>query len=119
MSEPDNLTPEQSARARELLEQGARVLDAHTVQRLQRVRAAALRGELPRRVARPAWLTPAAGLAVAASLVFAVVVLLPTAPEHSAPGVASVEDIEILFAKDDLNLYEDLEFYAWLDEEPG
>ncbi len=45
--------------------------------------------------------------------------MLPTSTDRNAPAVASVDDIEILFAKDDLNLYEDLEFYAWLDEEPG
>jgi hypothetical protein len=140
MSERDELTEAQAQRARRLLDEGAGELDAHTVQRLQRARAAALRGEAPVRrgelplpgdempvpggagavrAYRPVWLLPAAGFAVAASLVLAVVTLRPTAPERAAPDVATVEDIEILFAKDDLDLYEDLEFYAWLEEQPG
>lgn len=119
MSERDGLTPEQTQRARALLDQGAHDLDAHTAQRLQRARAAALRGEAPQRAVRWTWVMPAAGFAVAASLVLAVVMLRPAAPERAALEVASVDDIEILFARDDLGLYEDLEFYAWLDEEPS
>lgn len=119
MNDRNDLTPEQARRARELLDQGTRELDAHTARRLQRARAAALRGEAPSRTVRPPWLMPAAGFAVAASLVVMVVMLLPGTPERATPQVASIEDIEILFAQDDLNLYEDLEFYAWLDEEPG
>lgn len=119
MNDRNDLTPEQARRARDLLDQGTHGLDAHTTQRLQRARAAALNGEAPSRTVRPPWLIPAAGFAVAASLVIAVVTLMPTTPERTTPQTASIEDIEILFAQDDLNLYEDLEFYAWLDEEPG
>lgn len=119
MSDPNDMTPKQTDRARELLDQSVEKIDPHTVHRLQRARAAALRSESPTRAARPGWLVPAAGLAVAASLVLAVMTMLPTSTDRNAPAVASVDDIEILFAKDDLNLYEDLEFYAWLDEEPG
>lgn len=113
MSERDDLTPEQTRRARELLD--AREPDAHTVQRLARVRAAALRGESSHR-ARPtlSW-RPVAGLAVAASLTLAVV--LHVARDEPNADQAVLDDMEVLLAQDDLELYRELEFYEWLDDE--
>jgi hypothetical protein len=99
--------------ARRGLDEGVEALDAATLSRLNRARQAAL--EVARRSRRPAWRWPVA-FAAAASLVLAVAVaprIAPVAtPDEPAIGGA---DLELLAASDDLALYEDLEFYAWLD----
>ncbi len=101
------------ARARERLESQARDLDAATLSRLTRARAAAL-AEVAR-PQRPAWAWPAA-FATAFVLVAAVVVWrLPGAPAP-VPAALSADDFALITeGEDDLALYEDLEFYAWLD----
>ena len=33
-------------------------------------------------------------------------------------GIAEVDDVELLLGEDELELIEELEFYAWLEEQP-
>jgi hypothetical protein len=107
--------------AKALLDQSAEGLDAATLSRLNRARQAALAGNRPR-VARP-WFVPA-GLASACVLLLAVaawhadapsgVARLPSLP-LMANGSSSGGDIDLVSGDDSLELYQDLEFYAWLD----
>ena len=61
----------------------------------------------------PAWVT-ASGLATAALLVVAVSLWLGNG-QRPLPGT-SVDDMEVITAQEQLDLYEDLEFYRWLAE---
>ena len=89
------------------LDRHADAVDELTVARLQAIRKTALA-----RATRPGfnWL-PATGLAVAASVLVAVLVLnLAPGDINGLPG-----DTELLSQMDDLELLEELEFYAWLE----
>ncbi|MEO8445835.1 MAG: hypothetical protein ABI567_12580 [Gammaproteobacteria bacterium] len=108
--------------AAELLRRSADDLDAATASRLNRARQAALAG-----MARPArlrsWLLPTLPVAVVAAAVVAALVVglwpgLPVPPPVMVtPTVAteSAADAELLLAPDNLEMLEDLDFYAWLD----
>lgn len=97
-------------RVRAQLDDDAASLDAASASRLNRARQRAL-AERPRarwlRVAMPAF-------ALAAAFALAVPLLRAPSP---APQADSTEAFEVLVADDSLALYEDLEFYAWLDAE--
>jgi len=92
-------------------------LDAATRARLGRARREAV-AALPARPGSVRWLLPAATAAVA---VLAAVLVFRPDPGHvpPAPGVEAVADLELLVpgeAAGDLEMLEDLEFFAWLDE---
>jgi ferric-dicitrate binding protein FerR (iron transport regulator) len=117
MSEHDELTPSQQRRARELLEQSAQQLDSATAHRLANIRVAALRGE-SRTPERRHWRLPVAGAAVAMALVAAVALNV----WHDAdvpPQQIALDDMDLLLAQDEPELYLDADFYAWLDDENG
>lgn len=99
------------ARARSTLDESVRDLDAATRSRLNRARHAALKSARSGRRSLPLW--PAA-LATAFGLVLAVLLVRTPEPALSAPPVAA-EDFAVIAGQDSLELYEDLEFYAWLD----
>ena len=92
---------------RRALDRSVEDLDAATASRITQARHAALeaRGVALRRL----WLPAAAAVAASAAVV---AVIVARAPEQAAP---MVEDLELIAAPDDLDLYRDLEFYAWLD----
>ena len=100
-----------AARARRELDRQLESLDDATRVRL---RAARLRA-LDAYDARPAWRgRPALG-ALAAGLVGLTLVAtwwLREAP----PALDGLEDVEILAATDDWELYDDLDFYRWLED---
>jgi ferric-dicitrate binding protein FerR (iron transport regulator) len=108
-------------RAQALLDQSADNLDAPTLSRLNRARQAALaqRRGLPRRWA---WSAALAGAAVA---LFGVAVGLHhpfDTPGIGTPSTAPLQagDIDFLTTDDDaLDLYENLDFYAWLEKQGG
>ncbi len=115
MSERDELDPETTQRVRAQLDQGAQQLNVYTVQRLAQARAAALNGERAPRRSRP-WLLPALGAAVAAALVVSVTLQVTQRTDVAVAEVATL-DLELLTSHDDLEMYQDLEFYTWLDVE--
>lgn len=103
------------------LDESARDLDAATLSRLNQARQAALAAARPR---APWWrfapwlvgATATAALALAVGLALT----LPGSPEPVVAPVAAgldAADFDMLSAPDDLALYEDMEFYAWLDDE--
>ncbi len=105
-------------RARALLDDSADNLDAATLSRLNRARQAALAA---RRKGPGRWAWGAA-FAGAAAAVFAVAIALHRQglPPASTPA-ASLQpaDIDVLTSDDDLDLADNLDFYAWLEKQPA
>lgn len=104
-------------RARELLDEGNARLDAATVSRLNQARHAALdaRG---RRSGRWFGLMPVgqwASVAGAAAAVVLAVIVWPGATTVPVDGGLLFEDLEIVMAEENLEMFEDLEFFEWLD----
>ena len=89
-------------------------LDAATTQQLDQLRRAALQ-PTPRRH----WMRFAMPVAAFASIsVLALaLLLLQNQRQHSSPGVDSVDAFEIISSSDALEMYQNLEFYLWLDEQ--
>lgn len=96
-------------------------LDAATLSRLNRARQAALEN-IGHRAAganrRTRWLTVGAAAAVAA-IVVGLWQVQTLAPDVSVTPVIADEviDIELLLDEGDLEMYEELEFFAWLPED--
>lgn len=116
--------PEWTDQARSLLDESAQALDATTLSRLNRSRQAALAQRVPRR--RAAWLLLPAGLVGACALLLAVGVWharrVPTAIPAQSPATASANgnavnagDLDMIASGDDIEMMQDLDFYAWLD----
>lgn len=100
-----------------LLRESAEQIDAATASRLNRARQAAL-AQMPRRRSRATWLVPALSTAAVGAL--AVGLWLnrsggPGVPAAAPVAVESAADMDLLLADDSLEMFEDLEFYAWLD----
>ena len=96
------------AASKAVLDESVRDLDAEVTTRLRQARYKALD-------AKPApfrWLVPASSLAAVSVAVFAIALWL-SQPSRPAP-VQGVEDLEILSSAENLELFDDLEFYHWL-----
>lgn len=109
-----NAFPEWTDRAKQLLDDSARGLDAATLSRLNRARQSAL----ATRARRPAqfWFLPA-GLASACALLLALAVWQP---HHAGGDMSNPSSVAVAVDADDgtadtPEFYQDLEFYAWLD----
>lgn len=112
MNESDRET--ELARAAKLrFDDSVDALDAATLSRLNRGRQRAL-AELGGATRHGAWLRwlPATGVAAAALLA----VMLMVDPGAAVPdGPVSAPDFGMLLEDDDLEMFEDLEFYSWLE----
>ena len=86
-------------------------LDAATLSRLNRARHAAL-AELQQPTTQWRRWVPAAGLA-AVALVAVMIVQDPAG--INGPPPTAVADMEILLGEDSIEMFEELEFYSWLD----
>lgn len=118
MSEEHQEKEQQIAdRARELFAESVAGLDGQTRSQLSRARAAAVEavGRRQRNWLSPQQLLPVGGIA-AAVLAVAVFWGGPEAPVESVQS-AALSDLDILLEGEELDLYEELEFYAWLLEE--
>ncbi len=98
-----------------LLDKSSDNLDAGLQSRLTQARYRALEQK-----SKPSWWRewiprPAPGFALAACLLLALVFTL-NGPAQKQSG-SNLEDLELLATTDQLELYEDMEFYAWLAEE--
>lgn len=104
-------------KTRALFQDSVAGTDGPTSSRLTQARHRALR-ELgaPAHGWQTRWL-PAGLVAAAASILL--VVMMGRLPD-TAPGLTTevATDLEILLDTDDLELIEELAFYAWLDEQP-
>jgi hypothetical protein len=108
-------------RAKALFDEGVDGLDARTRSRLTQARHAAVAALAQQREPfMRRWLLPTAGLATAALV--AVIVAFNLDPAANEPQLAAaslaVEDMDILSGAENIELLEDMEFYAWLESEP-
>lgn len=108
-------------RVRLALDEEVAHYDSALLSRLNRARQQALDEGLSSR--RPAAHSPWLGWAAAACLLMAVV-FAPWPPESGPAPVPAVEtaatagtDLDLLLAADDMEVIEDLEFYAWLQQQ--
>lgn len=101
-----------------LLRESADNLDAHVLSRLNQARHRALEAHDKPRIAWLDWLRPAPAFGAAAVAALAAVLWIGTPVQVAQPPANGFEDIEIVLAEDQLEMYEDLEFYAWLDVQP-
>ena len=117
MNDPENnetLANEQfAAQAKTHFDDSVERLDAVTLSRLNKGRHQALAHQAP---ARPVgwfrWM-PATGIAAAALMT--VMIMRGPAGVDVIPEPMTASDLEILLEEDGLELFEDLEFYSWLE----
>jgi hypothetical protein len=104
-------------KARELFEDSVERLDARTRSKLTQARNRAL-DEVKKGAVRRRWVwAPAGGFALAA--VVAVGIVLSSGRTPSQPAPTALDDLEIVADQEDLDLLQDqdVEFYAWVDEQ--
>jgi hypothetical protein len=108
-------------RTREVFERSVADLDGATRSKLTQARHRALQ-ELERPATERQWLAWRPQAAAAALVVVAVgagwLFIDSPAPLSPVDAIAEVSDFELLLGEDDLELIEELEFYAWLEEQP-
>lgn len=99
------------------LDEQLNTLDAETLSRLNRARQAALEAA-PQTRRRP-WMWLGMGMATAAAMLLAVSIHWNQATQATAPAAQglSMEEYELLAGGENLELIENLEFYAWLDSQ--
>ncbi|MGE4070897.1 MAG: hypothetical protein AB7E72_06940 [Lysobacterales bacterium] len=97
------------------LDQDLQTLDGHTASRLNRIRQAALEQALVQKQRR-SWLRPLYALASCAAVALALS-LMWRVPEAPVAPVQAVDDFELLAGAEDLEMIENLEFYAWLEQQ--
>lgn len=123
MTERDSASPADRAlerRSKQVFERGIAALDGATRARLTQARMRALE-ELPAR--RRAWLpasrfaAPAGAAAALALAAWLVAVRDGAAPEATLADSA-VGDLDLLLGDEELELIEELDFYAWLEAQP-
>jgi hypothetical protein len=106
-------------RARQLFAERVAGLDGRTRSRLAQARAQAVEAAGRRRFAwwtAPSRLIP---IGAAAAAVLAVALFLQTPVVTLEPVESTVlNDLDILLEEEELDLFEELEFYAWLLEQP-
>jgi ferric-dicitrate binding protein FerR (iron transport regulator) len=112
MSDPKQTEQAFLQRVKSGLDEHEAQLDADTLRDLRLARHKALESlHKPRRLWQPVGL--AALAATVAVVVVSLHVLQPTTP-NTAPGM---DDMALLSAGDDFDLYENLDFYQWLELE--
>jgi hypothetical protein len=108
-----------AGKARRLFSESADQLDRETRARLAEARARAVEAAESRRpgwMAYPSRLVPVGGVAAA---ILALILIWPEGGTPVGPEQASVlGDLDLLLEGENLDLFEDLEFYAWLLEQP-
>ena len=116
MNESRNSDEERlEARSRELFEDSVGRLDARTRSRLTQARHAAVQELQQARAGRARWLwAPVGGLAAAV-----VVALLLVRPglDQAGSGAPPLEDLDSVAGVENVELLQDVEFYAWLAEQ--
>ena len=104
-------------RAKQVFDASVASIDGHTRSRLAQARNQALEtGRRPNHWYLPGRPRLVVAGAVAAALLAAVLVMQPLLPE-AEHQLTTFDDLDILLGEEDLEFFEDLEFYAWLDEQ--
>lgn len=97
---------------KETLDESVDSLDANILSRIRQVRAQAVEKSGNQSVN---WFgVVAGGLATASVMALAIIIVTQTSDTSSN---LPVDDIELISSSDSLELYEDLEFYEWLEDE--
>lgn len=99
------------------LDSTVNAMDAHTASRLNRARQQALDQGLAQ-AGQLRWLRPMLALASCAAVILALGLTLRT-PEVTAPvtNIQDADDFELLAGSEELEMIENLEFYAWLEQQ--
>lgn len=111
MNEQDNERFAEQSKA--LFDDSVDRLDAATLSRLNQARHRALE-EISKRGARTRWMRWVPVTGVAAAAVVAVMVIYAPGPTGTDDSITTT-DFELLLEEDGLEMFEDLEFYSWLD----
>ena len=111
--------PRWVAQVRAQLDDDARDLDAATASRLNRARQHALDVGLTQRQRRWNWFPYALAASMAAVLALTVMLRVPEQPQVpvAAEAAPTVDDLDLLAGTEELELIENLEFYAWLEQQ--
>ncbi len=112
----DRRQSEIESAARKVFEQSVGELDGATRSKLTQARHRAL-AELEQPPAVFGWL-PRAALATLAAAAVGVWLFSGNGSDGELTETAAVADIEILLSDDELEFYEELDFYAWLESQP-
>lgn len=109
--------PRWMAQVTSQLDEDSRDLDAATASRLNRARQHALDHGLARRRPRQGFLPYALAASIVAVLALTAVLRVPerAEPMPAAAAPSSADDLELLAGTEELEMIEDLEFYAWLE----
>lgn len=99
-------------RVKQELDRSCAALDGATQSRLNAMRHAALAQGRQRRRSFPL-LLPFGGLVTASVLALAIMLQTPS-QDDTLPAAAPVEDLDLLTASEELDFYEEYEFYEWL-----
>ena len=103
--------------AKSTLDNSVDDLDASTLERLATIRRQAVESATKQQassIGLPSWLLPVGGLATAAAAVLVTMTLWTIQPDKQDAPVAVLEDINLLTAPEEIEFYQDLEFYEWL-----
>ena len=101
-----------TANIKQSLDKSADELDAQILSRIRQVRARAL--EQTEKEPLNLFGVMSGALATACVMVFAVMIILESPDTtHMTP----VDDLELISSSDNLDLYEELDFYEWLEDE--
>jgi hypothetical protein len=102
-----------AAQAKDAFDDSVERLDAATLSQLNQGRHAALE-QLASGSSKAAWVrwAPAGGVAAAALIT----VIVMRGPEIESMPAEVVSDFEILLEGESLEMFEDLEFYSWMDD---
>jgi len=117
MNEPNGNKPNDSgdfaAQAKEAFDDSVERLDAAALSRLNQGRHAALE-QLASGRSKAVWMrwVPAGGVAAAALITM----IIMRGPELESMPIEVVSDFEILLEGESLEMFEDLEFYSWMDD---
>ncbi len=101
-------------KAKQLFDESVEGIDAATLSRLNRGRHEAL-AELERSRSLGQWLRWAPAAGVAAAAVMAVMIVQGPAPDSIDTPPSTATDFEILLDEGDIEMFEDLEFFALMD----
>jgi len=104
-----------------VFDESVAALDAATRSRLTQARHRALEGRASARSRGWQWspLAPVGTLAAAALVVWLTIGQPPPVADDTRLQVATLGDLELLLAEEDLEMLdEELDFYGWLEEQP-
>ena len=108
--------------AKSTLDDATTQLDDEVRQRLQQARQVAVRtanaspNSPSKPLIRPSWMVTAGSFAVLVIVTSVVFINVTTESEPTVP-MASIDDVPIITAPEEMELYEELDFYQWLVEE--